>query len=117
MDERWSQCSTTVTRPLLSMIFHEGVSSCSSRAWIVSQTILGMAEIAATNVKHGCQNTVFYSPQTFKYFSLNFFNNNIYKRERILHSSDIGSTFRHPISYTFLHAIFYEYIDLVYAIH
>lgn len=29
------------------MIFHDGVSSCNSRAWIVSQTILGMAEIAA----------------------------------------------------------------------
>lgn len=44
--DRWSQCSTTVTRPLLSMIFQEGVSSCSSNAWIVSQTIFGMADIA-----------------------------------------------------------------------
>lgn len=43
---RWSQCSTTVTRPLLSMIFHDGVSSCSSSAWIVSQTIFGIAEMA-----------------------------------------------------------------------
>lgn len=45
---RWSQCNTTVTRPLLSIIFHEGVSFCSSNAWIVSQTIFGIAAIAAT---------------------------------------------------------------------
>lgn len=44
---RWSQCSTTVTRPLLSMIFQDGVSSWSSRACIVSQTIFGIADIAA----------------------------------------------------------------------
>jgi len=43
---RWSQCSTTVTRPLLSMIFHEGVSSCNSSEWIVSHTMRGIAEMA-----------------------------------------------------------------------
>lgn len=42
----WSQCKTTVTRPLLSMIFQDGVSSCNSNAWIVSHTIRGIADIA-----------------------------------------------------------------------
>lgn len=48
--DRWSQCKTTVTLPLLSMIFQEGCSSCSSSACIVSHTIFGI-ELIATEEK------------------------------------------------------------------
>ena len=40
----FSQCSTTVIFPLLSMIFQDGISSCRPSAAKVSHTILGMVE-------------------------------------------------------------------------
>lgn len=66
---RWSQCRTTVTRPLLSMIFQDGVSSWSSRACIVSQTIFGIADIAASIRKKKLKNN--YVKKTVKYCSSN----------------------------------------------
>lgn len=48
---RWSQCRTTVTRPLLSMIFHEGCLSISSMLLMASQTMRGMAVMAVVGKK------------------------------------------------------------------
>lgn len=66
----WSQCNTTVTRPLLSIIFQDGVSSCNSNAWIVSHTIRGIADIAVNQTEiewanvslQNCQDLFFYLP-------------------------------------------------------
>ena len=46
-----SQCNTTVIRPLLSIIFQEGVWSCKPMAYSVSHTIVGMASITAERKK------------------------------------------------------------------
>ena len=46
-----SQCKTTVIRPLLSIIFQEGVWSCKPMAYSVSHTIVGMASITAEKKK------------------------------------------------------------------
>ena len=42
-----SQWRTTVIRPLLSMIFQDGIWSCRPSVYRVSQTIVGMASITA----------------------------------------------------------------------
>ena len=44
-----SQWRTTVIRPLLSMIFQDGIWSCRPSVYRVSQTIVGMASITARN--------------------------------------------------------------------
>jgi hypothetical protein len=44
-----SQWRTTVIRPLLSMIFQDGIWSCRPSVYKVSQTIVGMASITARN--------------------------------------------------------------------
>ena len=45
----FSQCSTTVIFPLLSIIFQDGISSWSPRAARVSQTIFGIVDTTETH--------------------------------------------------------------------
>ena len=42
-----SQCKTTVTRPLLSITFHEGTLSWRPKEYRVSQTMLGIISMTA----------------------------------------------------------------------